>query len=419
MSHPDEGTIHAWLDGELTAPESAKLELRLTVDPEFAAAVAEARGLIAASSRIIGALDAVPGNVIPEVESAPARLKDTAELPEITEFAPSEPSEPSEPPVVSGVGLGRGGRRFHVKPWMGVAAALVLTVGTAVVAWPPTVMDDATLRESAPPSTSTSATVQARDISVSPQGAGAPRSERTAPDPVVRTPGVAAARPQAADTRAGDVTPPPPVPREATPTPAAELGRTADPFRASDAGAAEERRALADDAELRTQRQRQALMDSGLLNNVVVTGTRGREEKASAPASASGAASAPPPPSTAAAAPARAAVATQALVAPAPTTAPSNDALAGVGPLPFLAGCWRVVPPLAADTVMRNPTILARRGDTLVLALTPQRAVAVLVRGDTLRTIAQGGDTLDRATERSDSPISGVAARREDCPPAP
>jgi hypothetical protein len=60
MSRPDEGMIHQWLDGECTPEESAEIERLIATDAAWAAAVAEARGLIAASSRIVGALDAVP-----------------------------------------------------------------------------------------------------------------------------------------------------------------------------------------------------------------------------------------------------------------------------------------------------------------------------------------------------------------------
>jgi hypothetical protein len=71
MPHPDEGLIHAWLDGELDAAEAARVEALVASDAEWAAAVAEARGLIAASARIVGSLDRVPANVIPK--TAPAR----------------------------------------------------------------------------------------------------------------------------------------------------------------------------------------------------------------------------------------------------------------------------------------------------------------------------------------------------------
>ena len=63
--HLDEGTIHAWLDGALVPDESARVESVTASCAECAALVAEARGLIAASSRILSSLDAVPAGVIP------------------------------------------------------------------------------------------------------------------------------------------------------------------------------------------------------------------------------------------------------------------------------------------------------------------------------------------------------------------
>jgi putative zinc finger protein len=65
MQHPDEGTIHSWLDGALSADEAARMEAHVKDCPECAAAVAEARGFIAASSRILTALDNVPRGVMP------------------------------------------------------------------------------------------------------------------------------------------------------------------------------------------------------------------------------------------------------------------------------------------------------------------------------------------------------------------
>ena len=65
MQHPDEGTIHSWLDGALSAEEAARVEAHVKECPECAAAVAEARGFIAASSRILTALDNAPRGVIP------------------------------------------------------------------------------------------------------------------------------------------------------------------------------------------------------------------------------------------------------------------------------------------------------------------------------------------------------------------
>ncbi len=65
MQHPDEGMIHTWLDGELPHEEAAELEAHVAECDECKALVAEARGFIAASSRIVGALDNVPSGVMP------------------------------------------------------------------------------------------------------------------------------------------------------------------------------------------------------------------------------------------------------------------------------------------------------------------------------------------------------------------
>jgi hypothetical protein len=71
MQHPEEGIIHAWLDGALAAEEAAQLESHVGTCVECAERVAAARGLIAATSRIVGHLDIVPGSVIPA--AAPAK----------------------------------------------------------------------------------------------------------------------------------------------------------------------------------------------------------------------------------------------------------------------------------------------------------------------------------------------------------
>jgi hypothetical protein len=65
MQHLDEGTIHSWLDGALSADEAARVEAHVKECPQCAAAVAEARGFIAASSRILTALDNAPRGVVP------------------------------------------------------------------------------------------------------------------------------------------------------------------------------------------------------------------------------------------------------------------------------------------------------------------------------------------------------------------
>jgi hypothetical protein len=65
MQHLDEGTIHAWLDGALPPEEATSLEEHIAECDACARAIGEARGLIAASSRILSALDVVPAGVLP------------------------------------------------------------------------------------------------------------------------------------------------------------------------------------------------------------------------------------------------------------------------------------------------------------------------------------------------------------------
>jgi len=65
MQHPEEGTIHSWLDGQLPLTQAAEIESHVAACPTCGAAVAEARGFIAASSRILTALDDAPRGVIP------------------------------------------------------------------------------------------------------------------------------------------------------------------------------------------------------------------------------------------------------------------------------------------------------------------------------------------------------------------
>lgn len=98
MSRPDEGLIHTWLDGECSPDEAARIERLVATDPDWAAAVAEARGLVAASARIVQALDVVPKAMPAGSRAAPASLRRVP---------------------------------FRVRPWMRVAAGLVLVVGTS------------------------------------------------------------------------------------------------------------------------------------------------------------------------------------------------------------------------------------------------------------------------------------------------
>lgn len=64
-THPDEGTIHAWLDEALGAPEAAAIDAHVRGCAACAERVAEARGLIAGASRVVRELDDVPAGVLP------------------------------------------------------------------------------------------------------------------------------------------------------------------------------------------------------------------------------------------------------------------------------------------------------------------------------------------------------------------
>ena len=73
MRHLEEGEIHAWLDGAVDAEAAARIEAHIATCAPCAAEVATARGLIAGASRILLALDGVPGGVIPAARQPAGR----------------------------------------------------------------------------------------------------------------------------------------------------------------------------------------------------------------------------------------------------------------------------------------------------------------------------------------------------------
>src|SRR3954467_12781811 len=84
MNHLDEATIHAWLDDALDAAQARDAEVHVAACATCAASVAEARGLIAGASRVLTALDDVPGDVIPK------------------RMPPAPPAAPRPPGVLTG-----------------------------------------------------------------------------------------------------------------------------------------------------------------------------------------------------------------------------------------------------------------------------------------------------------------------------
>ncbi|MCC7194690.1 MAG: zf-HC2 domain-containing protein [Gemmatimonadaceae bacterium] len=125
MPHPDEALIHAWLDGELDAAEAARVERLVNDDPAWAAAAAEARGLIAASERIVSALDHVPAGVVPGAPEGPAPLVAAGR-----QGPPRGGSGGQSAPGGKGHGAAKG-----PPPWLGwrAAAAVVVVVGAAAL----------------------------------------------------------------------------------------------------------------------------------------------------------------------------------------------------------------------------------------------------------------------------------------------
>ena len=122
MQHLDEGTIHAWLDGQLPRDEAQQVEAHVAECRECADAVAEARGLIAASSRILTALDSVPGEVVPK--QGPFRTEaETARANAIADAA-------ADAIVPLDLVVRRAPRRWFNAASLAAAAAIVVGIGT-------------------------------------------------------------------------------------------------------------------------------------------------------------------------------------------------------------------------------------------------------------------------------------------------
>lgn len=73
--HVDEGTVHTWLDGAFDTASATRVEEHVATCASCGAMVAEARGLMAASSRILGGLDTVPGGVVPMADAARTAMR--------------------------------------------------------------------------------------------------------------------------------------------------------------------------------------------------------------------------------------------------------------------------------------------------------------------------------------------------------
>jgi len=113
-SLPDDGMIHEWLDGQLDADTSARFDALVQQSPAFAARVAEARGLVAASSRILSALDDVPAGVLPRRDALPSVATAESSVRSITQARPRGPT-------------------FAWQRWASAAAVLLVAVSSTML----------------------------------------------------------------------------------------------------------------------------------------------------------------------------------------------------------------------------------------------------------------------------------------------
>ncbi len=75
MKHLDEGMVHAWLDDALPASEAREIATHVQSCALCTALVAEARGFVAASTRIVAQLDHVSANVNPANSATKAQRR--------------------------------------------------------------------------------------------------------------------------------------------------------------------------------------------------------------------------------------------------------------------------------------------------------------------------------------------------------
>lgn len=366
MPRPDEGLIHAWLDGELDAAEAARVEKLVAEDAEWGAAAAEARGLVAASSRILGALDVVAGDVIPGGgRAAPA---------------PDVPRIPT-PQVAS---------RWRRTPnWLRVAAGAVLVAGIGYLANRDGRAESGVMMVADSPSVA--APVAAREaVSDASAGAAASSPVREEAREARAQAGTRTAEPVASLAAPPAVAPP------ATPT--AELARAAEDRAVTAESLATGRRAEAEALE-------QRLRSSDLrLEQVVVTGVPAASAAAGAPA----AAPPPAPTPTAKRALAEAPAVAQKMAAGAGfATAPSNTATS------IISGCWRVRTTGVSDTLLVTIPVLRQLGDSLVVRVTANGAEAKVRRE---RSTALGPTALTGTATTIEGATVPFAASVVRCP---
>jgi hypothetical protein len=346
MSHPDEGLIHAWLDGELDAEEAARVERLVAEDAAWAAAVAEARGLIAASARILSHLDSVPGDVLPKDSRSGGGVAGGTATP-----SPR-----------------RANQGVTVQPWMRLAAGFVLVVGVGYAA------RGAFTNPQATPVVASEESAVAVGASVASEAAAASAdravADVAAPAPVA--PGTVGARvdapaaaPTATSVAASDATPPAgqAFAAKATTPPLVEAAAASGSIaKTSDSIAARERVL----AEGRAARAKAAQSAERLdLSNVVVTAAPAAPEARRAEADR--ASTLAPSRDLSREANREATRAVGGATTSGLSMRSSMAALADASER--LTGCWRTTGAAASDSILVNPLVLRSAGDTLVIAI--------------------------------------------------
>ena len=120
MKHPDEGTIHAWLDEALPADEATAIATHVAGCAECAASVAGVRGFIAAASRIVSALDDVPRGVLPQRETMLAASRQSV----------SSQAGVSRTELARASVTGAPARPWWARPQLAAAALLAVVAGS-------------------------------------------------------------------------------------------------------------------------------------------------------------------------------------------------------------------------------------------------------------------------------------------------
>lgn len=365
----DEGLVHTWLDGELDAVEAARVERLVAEDAEWAAAAAEARGLMAASSRILGALDVVARDVIPRGGSAAG----------------------TAPPAVGGSRVAKPSvaRRGIVPTWMRIAAGFVLVAGVAYLGRgrgelgsPPSVASDvaseaigASMSAAVSEATSPVASGAVTDAAAPARTAASPIAPPISQPVVAPTVEqerklIAAAKQNEADPSRREALSPVAAmlaPQERTAPAAAPAPASAPTAPASVATTRGVAGGVASPTVMRAVTEPQAAAGAAAgITAGAATVTADRELRAK---SMQRAVTAP-----------RSAESERAVDSPNALSALMADRAENAAALANVTGCWRAQTAARVDSIQTSMRVVRVAGDTLVLALTPAGAEARVLR---------------------------------------